>query len=217
MEEKELRNKAIALAWRKAWGNKGFRQKTVVASVVLIAVLIAFPFFFTLIEQRNGTQFNDRLLQFIPAIDVSGLTFVVIWSSTLFLWVRCAQKPYIFLVTLCSFVILCFTRMITITLFPLNPPEGLIPLRDPISSLFYGGPEVFITKDLFYSGHTATQFLIFLCLRKRNDKIIALLCTLTVAALVLIQHVHYTIDVLGAFVITYFVYLLGKKIALTKN
>lgn len=217
MEEKELRNKAIALAWRKAWSNKGFRQKTVVASVVLIAVLIAFPFFFALIEQRHGTQFNDRLLQFLPAIDVSGVTFVVIWSMSVFLWIRCAQKPYIFLVTLCSFVILCFTRMITISLFPLNPPEGLIPLRDPISSLFYGGPEVFITKDLFYSGHTATQFLIFLCLQKRNDKIIAFLSTLTVAALVLIQHVHYTIDVLGAFVITYFVYLLGKKIALAKN
>ncbi len=217
MEEKDLRNKAVALAWRKAWTNKAFRLKTVVGSVVLIGVLISFPFFFALIEQRQGTQFNDRLLQFIPAIDVSGITFVVIWSMSLFLWIRCAQKPYIFLVTLCSFVILCFTRMITISLFPLNPPEGLIPLRDPISSLFYGGPEVFITKDLFYSGHTATQFLIFLCLRKRNDKMIALLCTLTVAALVLIQHVHYTIDVLGAFVITYFVYLLGKKIALAKN
>jgi hypothetical protein len=89
----------------------------------------------------------------------------------------------------------------------------LIPLKDPISSLFYGGTQVFITKDLFYSGHTSTQFLIFLCLKKRNDKIVALLATCIVGILVLVQHVHYTIDVLAAFAFTYVIYLMGKKIA----
>ncbi|MES2003431.1 MAG: phosphatase PAP2-related protein [Bacteroidota bacterium] len=213
MEDRDGANKRIALAWRKAWGNRDFRLKTIIGTILLLVVILSLPYFFAIIERRQGVQFNDWLLGFIPPVDVSLLTFILIWSMTLFLWVRAIQNPAIFLVALCSLVILCYSRIVTISLIPLNPPAGLIPLKDPISSLFYGGPEVFITKDLFYSGHTATQFLIFLCLHKKTDKLIALFSTITVAALVLVQHVHYTIDVLAAFVITYFVYLLGKKVA----
>lgn len=202
-------------AWRTAWLNKKFRIKTIAGSILLIGLLIYFPFFFNVIEKRPGIQLNDRLLAMIPPADVSVLTFIIIWSVTLFLWVRCIQVPEIFLVTLCSLVLLCFSRILSISLLPLDPPAGLIPLKDPLSSLFYGGPQVFITKDLFYSGHTATQFLIFLSLQKKKDKIIALLSSLTVGALVLIQHVHYTVDVLAAFVFTYFIYLAGRKIALS--
>lgn len=213
MEDQQSANKPFAAAWRSAWTNPIFRIKTIFGSIILLAILIAFPFFFAIIEQREGMQFNDRLLQLIPPVDVSVFTFIVIWGMTLFLWFRCVQNPGIFIVALYSVIILCLSRMITISVFPLNPPVGLIPLKDPISSLFYGGTQVFITKDLFYSGHTATQFLIFLCLEKKKDKILALLSTTTVGVLVLVQHVHYTIDVLAAFVITYFIYLLGKKAA----
>jgi hypothetical protein len=213
MQASEQRNKAIAWAWKKAWSDHGFRIKTIIATVLLLAILTSFPFFFSYIEKRDGIQFNDRLLKLIPPIDVSGLTFILIWSMNLFICFRSAQDPDIFIVMLCSLVFLCISRMITISLIPLNPPIGLIPLKDPISSLFYGGSEVFITKDLFYSGHTSTQFLIFLCLKKRNDKIAAFCATIIVGILVLVQHVHYTIDVLAAFVFTYVIYLMGKKTA----
>lgn len=212
MQSQESRNKAITLAWKKAWNSPDYRIKTITVTILLLVILMSFPFFFSFIEKREGIQFNDRLLRLIPPIDVSGLTFILIWSMNLFICYRSAQNPDIFLNMLSSLVLLCISRMITITLIPLNPPIGLIPLRDPISSLFYGGTQVFITKDLFYSGHTSTQFLIFLCLKKKNDKITAFIATITVGILVLVQHVHYTIDVLAAFPFTYVVYLLGKKI-----
>ncbi len=216
MNDKDLQNQRIAMAWRTAWRDRDFRIKTITGSLLLIAVLIFFPYFFGVIERRHGIRLNDWLLAAIPPIDVSGLTFIVIWSMTIFLWVRCAQTPRIFLVTLVSLLILCFSRILSISIVPLDPPAGLIPLTDPISSLFYGGPKVFITKDLFYSGHTATQFLIFLCLEKKKDKLVALLATITVGTLVLVQHVHYTVDVAAAFIFTWPIYLLGKKIALRK-
>jgi hypothetical protein len=100
--------------------------------------------------------------------------------------------------------------MISIIVLPLNPPNELIELIDPISNSFYGSK--FITKDLFYSGHTATQFLMFLCLQKRGDKLVTFISTIAIGVLVLVQHVHYTIDVVAAPFFTYLVFIITKKI-----
>jgi len=77
-----------------------------------------------------------------------------------------------------------------------------------LSNHFYGGK--FLTKDLFFSGHTSIQFLSFLCLQKKSDKVLALISTILVASLVLVQHVHYTIDVLAAPLFTWLSYKAGK-------
>lgn len=214
MENERTRaNKLTALAWRNAWANPVFRRKTIIGSVFLVLMLSFFPLFFSVIEKRKGVVLHDFLLHRIPAYDVSLATFIIIWSMTIFLWVRCVQKPAIFITALYSLILLFLVRLITISLVPLDPPVGLIPLRDPISSLFYGGPKVFITKDLFFSGHTSTQLMIYFCLEKKKDKMLALASTLVVAALVLIQHVHYTIDVVAALLLTGIIVRLGKKAA----
>ena len=96
------------------------------------------------------------------------------------------------------------------SLFPLNPPVGLVPLSDPFLKPFYGSNV--ITKDLFFSGHTGSVFLIFLILRKKWEKIFALVATILVGILLLIQHIHYTIDVIFAPVFVYVVYFLAKKV-----
>lgn len=214
MEDQMSANKAIAMAWRNAWSNRKFRRITIAGSVILLGILIFFPFFFAMIELREGTLLNDRLLLLIPPNDVSIATFTVIWSMTLLLWVRCVQDPWIFVLFLFCFVILCISRMLTILIIPLNPPVGLIPLKDPLSSIFYGGTDKFIQKDLFYSGHTSIQFLMFLTLKRKTDKILAFFSTLAIGTLVLVQHVHYTVDVIAAFVFTYIIYRIGKKIVL---
>jgi hypothetical protein len=212
MRDKTGENRAIAMAWKNAWSLKRFRILTVTGSAVLLAILICFPLFFNFIEQREGPLLHDWLLTWLPAYDVSIPTFIIIWSMTLLLWLRCVQDPGIFIVFLSSFILLCFTRMITITTFPLNPPIGLIPLRDPLSSIFYGGTSVFIEKDLFFSGHTSIQLLMFFTLKKKTDRLLALLSSIAVGILVLVQHVHYTIDVLAAVVFSYLIYRIGKKI-----
>jgi hypothetical protein len=206
-EAEELNN-----AWNDAWNNRIFKIKTIAGAALLLCVLSLLPYFFIFVEKRDGPQLHDRLLQLLPATDVSVPTFIIIWSVTLLLLIRCVKNPDIFLLMLWSFLLLCLSRILTITMVPLNPPEGLLPLKDPLTGIFYGGIDKFITKDLFFSGHTSIQFLVFLCLKKRTDKIIALLASLAVGCLVLVQHVHYTIDVLAAFVFTYLIFKIGKLV-----
>lgn len=173
-------------------------------------MLTCLPFFFAHIEKRNGIVLHDVVLDWLPAVDVSVATFLIIWTMIIFWMVRCVQEPGLMLLSIWATLLLFASRMISISLLPLDPPARLIPLIDPVSNFFYGGRHVFMTKDLFYSGHTSTQFMIFLCLRKRQNKLMALAAAVTVGVLVLVQHVHYTIDVLGAFIFPYFIYRLAS-------
>ena len=197
--------------WRFAWSQHLFRKKITIAFALNIPVLIFFPFFFQYIEQRNGTRVSDILLDHIHAADVSVPIFFIIWSTAFFTLIRAVYEPEIFITFLFAFFFLSISRIITILLVPLAAPPNLIPLIDPLSNTFYGGH--FITKDLFYSGHVATQFLMFLCLKKTLDKWLTALSTTMVAILVLVQHVHYSVDVLAAPAFAFICYKLGAKIA----
>ena len=200
--------------WTKAWQHRTFRIKLIASFSLFIGLLLFLPSFFAFIEKREGVVLNDWLLQSIPAQDFSVLIFIIIWSVFLIVIVRSIQNPGLFLVVIISQVILLVLRISTIYLFELNPPEGLIILRDPLTSLTYGGRGIFITKDLFFSGHTSNLFMVYLCLHKKRDKIFVLLSTITVGILVLVQHVHYSMDVIGALLITFFVVKWVKKFAL---
>jgi hypothetical protein len=79
----------------------------------------------------------------------------------------------------------------------LEPPLDLIPLVDPLTQIFYPSAEPF-RKDLFFSGHTATVFLLYLAIPERRWKRPLLAVTLFVGLAVLVQHVHWTIDVVVA-------------------
>ena len=201
------------ISWSDAWQEPRFRNKSIIALILVAIILILLPTFFAFIEKREGMVLQDFVLDAIPAKDVSIPTFVVIWSVVLLVFYRIYQSPRLFLVVAYGFILMCLARILTISLLPLNPPPGLITLKDPIANIAYGGNGIFITKDLFYSGHTGNMFLFFLCLQHKWDKIIALAASFIVGILVMVQHIHYSIDVIAAFIFTYFIYLGAKKLA----
>lgn len=181
----------------------------IVSGTAIIAVIISLlPHFFAGIEKRQGIVLNDRLLAMVPPHNVSILIFIIIWGTGALTVIRAVYKPEIYIHYVWTLIFVCIARMICITIVALNPPIGLIPLADPLTGVFYG--EASITKDLFFSGHIASVTIVFLCLEKRNDKIIAFIAIFVTAILLVVQHIHYTIDIVASPVITYLCYRFAK-------
>ena len=201
-------------SWSEAWASPLLRKKVIVGVLLFAAILLILPSFFSVIEARQGIVLNDFLLHFIPSMDFSVLIFILVWSTFLLVLTRCIQQPAIFLMILYFLIFITLSRILTISIIPLDPPTGLIILKDPLTSLSYGGSGVFITKDLFFSGHTSNLFMFYLCLQKKRDKQFALFTSLLVGSLVLVQHVHYSIDVIGAIVFTYLLVKYSKHLGL---
>jgi hypothetical protein len=205
---------SYGITWSEAYKDSVFKKTLYIGVILVCLVLAGLPFFFQAIEQRQGAVLNDPVLKFLQPHNVSVPIFTIIWSMVFLFIIRSIRDPYLFVLYAYSFLILTICRYISISLVALNPPAELIPLVDPISNAFYG--KTFITKDLFFSGHTATQWLFFLCFRRKIDKAIALCCSIAVGFLVLVQHVHYTLDVVAAPVFTTICYLVARKIVNSK-
>jgi hypothetical protein len=195
----------ISLTIKNNWKNIGTsmstRLKLIVGSALVFIIIMILPVFFNTIQKRNGVVLHDVVLAHIPPHNVSVAIFVIIWGMALLILYRAVFKPDIYLQYIWALIVVCLARMMTISFVALNPPVGLIPLTDPLTGIFYG--ESSITKDLFFSGHIATLTLIYLCLEKKTDKILGLIAIVVVACLLLVQHIHYTADIIASPFITY--------------
>lgn len=214
MQSLLVANQPINITWKQAMQSWAFKSWLIAGHILFIALLCVLPHFFDHIELRDGVDLYDPILSLLPTVDLSTPIFICIWGTSALMFYRCFSNPAIMITALYGFILVLFTRMLTISLVPLEAPMGLIPLVDPISNMAYGKAD-FITKDLFFSGHTSTMFLMYLCFTEKTDKWVALLSTLLVGSMVLVQHVHYSIDVFAAPLLTYVCFWLGREIALS--
>lgn len=205
----ELAIKNSLELWRHAWKCKRFRLAAVFSILVLLANLIVLPSFFQFVEQRPGAPLDDPLLRILPSCDFSRPVFLLIYSALFYVIGRGIFSPGVFIRFATSYTLVLLMRVATLYLTPLGPPPGLVPMPDPWTPLFSGAPA--LTQDLFFSGHTATAFLVFLSLTGRAEKLAALSLLVVIVVLLLFQHIHYTIDIVAAIPFAYFGYRISKK------
>ena len=205
-----MKESITRFSWKTSLARPYIKTTLIAGFILTLCTLSTLPAFFDIIEKRNGIVLNDVVLQWLPILNLSVPIFVVIWSVASLMAVRCLQNPYTLGLFVWGFLFLTLSRIVTISIVPLNAPIGLIQLKDPLSNAFYRGP--FITKDLFYSGHTSTQFLMLLCLQRKWEKALTLCSTIAIGVMVLVQHVHYTVDVVAAPFGAYLAYFLAKKV-----
>lgn len=167
-----------------------------VTVTTVVAVLIGFSQFLVWVEARAGVELDDPVLRLFTPVDVSWITFGIIYVSIL-LWLGLhLPTPCSLLIGLQSYALMVVIRTAAMWLTPLDPPESSLPLIDHmVESL---GPSQRLTKDLFFSGHTSTLFLLGLAARTRRLRSLFLILSACVAVCVVAQHAHYTVDVLVA-------------------
>ncbi len=192
------------IRWPQAWRDLIFRRRFLIGVLLLSVILACFPAFFNHIQDRAGKTLSDPLLALIAPRDLSIGVFGMIWACAILILFRNLPDPVALLRSIWTYNLMTVMRMASIWFISLEPPAGLIPLRDPITNEFYG--ERYITHDLFFSGHTATLFVIFFCLQKKADRLFAGIAASLTGILLLIQHVHYSIDVLAAPVFAWIAY-----------
>jgi hypothetical protein len=186
------------LRWPAAWLRPRFRGSLLAVGALLVGLASLLPRFFAFLQARPGIRLPDPFLAWLPAYDVSGLTFGTIYLGIGAALVYLLPRPARLLRALWAYWLLQVCRLLTLLLVPLAPPLQLRLLHDPlVDRLFYAAPTP-ITHDLFFSGHTATLFLLACCVPVGWRRYALLAGSALVGLLVLIQHVHYTYDVVAA-------------------
>jgi hypothetical protein len=189
--------RGVGPAWKEAWIDKSFRLQTI-CSLIAIGVVVAFVTpFFNFIQARPGYRLNDWVLNQLQVRDISYCIFLLIYSVVFLTAVNLSARPPLFIKCLQAYTLLLVVRIVCLYFVPLETDKGLIPLVDPfVGKLFYQGSP--ITKDLFFSGHVSTMFLFSLTMPWRPLKYYFIAATVLVAAFILLQHVHYAVDVAAA-------------------
>ena len=145
---------------------------------------------------------NTRVFD-VDAIFVYGAVALIVFNIAL-LFLNPKRIPF----TLHSFTLFYLTRAMFITLTHIGPfpVHAVFDFGSVITRVIFGG-------GLFFSAHTGAPFLMALLFWK--DKIlryIFIAWSVLFAVTVLLGHLHYTIDVVSAYFITYTIFHIAELI-----
>lgn len=190
-----MKNTAV-LNWYTFLRIKYSFTELVISLLLLITILNILAQFLLFVELRQGIILKDPILSVIPSFDFTWLIFIFIYGGLFAAIIFLSLNPGLLVTAIQSYIIMLFFRILMMYIVPLDAPGGIIPLRDPLVEMF--GTGQLLNKDLFFSGHTATMFLLFLTVDQKYMKLFFLITTVIIGGLVIVQHVHYTVDVLAA-------------------
>jgi hypothetical protein len=200
---------AFITSWQKALQVKSFGTKCIISIILLAICGIVSPIIFQFIQQREGLLLHDIVLKWLPSIDLSLYIFVLLYLLILMAVGSLVRTPHELIIAVQAYIILTTFRFIMLLLVPLEPPTGIVELGDPlVEYLFY---QQSITKDLFFSGHTSLIFLLALSASGPARRVL-FFGTLPLALMLLVQHAHYTVDIVAAPVFAWLAFSLSKKI-----
>lgn len=170
-------------------------------------------------ERRAAPPLPDLVLDHVPYVEFVARHNYHLWvllyvPVAIGLW-RSDRAEFLRFLWLGGLVSLA--RAACVPLTGLGPPHGAdvnagaeaswsawLAIVNPVTALTGDAAHIALTKDLFFSGHVASTFLLVLaCRRHARLGACALVAHLLVVASVFLAHLHYTIDVVGAYAITY--------------
>ena len=148
---------------------------------------------------------SDIVLSNIRVFDVDGIfiygTFLFVALTGFLSFSEPRRIPFM----LKSIGLFVFVRAVFMSLTHIGPYPAQLEITSALLNRFSLG------GDLFFSGHTGMPFLVALIFWENiRLRILFIAASIFFGVLVLLAHLHYSIDVLAAFFITYAIYRMAE-------
>lgn len=179
-------------------------------------------------ERRPAPPLPDLVLSAVPYVEWVAQTNYLVWLlaylplAAALLW----DLPRRFVRYTVTGGLVSLARGLTIALTGLGAPPPLVggegirgrgfgevfaSLLSPWQVFAEGSMRAYLTQDLFFSGHAATTFLLVLYAWDRPRlRAAAIAAHAVVVATVFLAHLHYAIDVVGAWAVTFAIFALRE-------
>ncbi len=187
------------------------KDKAFLAAIIMSSLMFIGSLFINYIAgvyatEKASSPVTDIILDHLKTRDVDGIFSYGTILFACFLAVVLAFNPKKIPFTLKSIALFVLLRSAFVSLTHIGPSSSQLILPDDtiINRFVFNG-------DLFFSGHTGLPFLLALLFwNNRRLRSVFLLSSFIFAAVVLMGHYHYSIDVFAAFFITYAIAELAK-------
>lgn len=193
-------------AWKAAMSDYKFALKLLLVPGLFFVYSALTQNLGEFVEARKGVLLQDVLLEWFPSFDFSVWVFLCLYGSLLLVVLTHLNDPKTIWRIIEMHFLIAIVRQVCILLIALEPPTGLIVLRDVFLENTVYPRQSPLTKDLFFSGHVASVFLYYLVAKVRWVKQIMVISVIAMVFMILSMRVHYTYDVYGAFLFTFLLY-----------
>ena len=181
---------------------------SVIVAFIFLAISIVINYYAGTYATEVASHYvTDIILSNIKTYHIGNFFIYGSFAFAFAIFIACLYKPNKIPFTLKSIALFVVIRSIFISLTHIGPYPTQITIHSGILDKFTFG------ADLFFSGHTGMPYLISLVFWE--DKLIRyifLAFSGIFAVVVLLAHLHYSIDVLAAFFITYTIYDIATRI-----
>ncbi len=202
------RHRELARRYRHYMSQREFRWSVGYAALLFVLSFAINTFAINFATERASNAVTDIVLSNVPVFNVDDLfvygTFFGVFVIAILGLSHPKRLPFILYTAALFFLV----RSLFISMTHLGPfePHTSTDFGVTINRMFFGA-------DLFFSGHTGLPFLGALAFwREARVRWFFLLLSVFFAIVVLLGHLHYTIDVASAYFITFGVFHMAKHL-----
>jgi hypothetical protein len=200
-------HRELARRYRHHFSRSDFRFAALVSVVGFVAASVVSFYAIRYATEHASSPVTDLVLSNVRAYDVDALfalgTIFLFVFAALLLLAHPKRIPY----ALNTMALFYFIRSTLVTLTHIGP----FPVQTPEADWGTLLNHFLFSSDLFFSGHVGVTFLLALVFwEERILRHIFLTWSVFFSAVVLLGHLHYSIDVVSAYFITYTIFCISK-------